>query len=612
MVCEILLDIFRKTEGVQMSDMEFNDRPRKNEKAESIKYVNELIGKARAESKLEDIPKLEKLAEMLNTTKYGLVWEEHAEQVEKEMKTKIPVFIENKQKKLKDNENSTKFNFLLEGDNLHTLHLLEKTHLGKIDVIYIDPPYNTGTKEGAFRYNDKLVLNDDTYIHSKWLSFMHARLSIAEKLLTNNGVLFLHIDENEYAQVKLLLDEIFGEGAFVENIIWNKRVPKNDKGIGAIHEYVLIYTKSPRIEFQVEKEGLEEIFELVTKAKESGKTPLEAQKLLRAFYKDDENDYPRAVTLYNCVDNNYRVFGKINMSWPNGNTIGPRYDVIHPKTGKPVKVPARGWRWNTETLDEALKGNSQNLEDGSFLRGRVWYAKDEKTQISSVKYLSETNRMLLKSIVSLKSDGSLSLEKLGFKKNEFAYAKPVTLVKKLIESITYNNQNATVLDFFAGSGTTGQAVIELNDEDGGDRQFILATNNENNIAEEVTYERMRRISKGTDKYDSRPINLSYFKTGFVNKKDFPDVSLEYELLKHITPLVELEFGIDIDNPIVQIVLNEEQLDSLINKNKLVSNSTLFIHPDVFLDEYQNQTLRNLQIKTQEIPSYFFGTEMWSK
>lgn len=289
-----------------MPEKVFNDRPHKNEKSDSIAYVRTLIEKARDEKLSDDIPKLEKLINMLTTTKYGLVWEEHSEKVEEDMKTKIPIFVEDESKKINDKFDLEDFNFLLEGDNLHSLHLLEKTHLGKIDVIYIDPPYNTGTKEGAFRYNDKLILHEDTYIHSKWLSFMHSRLKIAERLLSNNGVLFLHIDENEFAQIKLLLDEIFGENAFVENLIWNKRVPKNDKGIGEIHEYILIYTKNSKNQFMVEKEGLKSIFSLVDDARKAGKTPLETQNILKKFYR--ENKFPRAITLYNNIDNNFRIY----------------------------------------------------------------------------------------------------------------------------------------------------------------------------------------------------------------------------------------------------------------------------------------------------------------
>lgn len=592
-----------------MTDNNFNDRPQKNERENSIVYVRSLINQAYKNGDSKDIPKLENLIRLLEAKKYGLVWEKHTEKVQEKMKNNIPVFVEKKDRNIKDKPDINIFNFLLEGDNLHSLHLLEKTHSKSIDVIYIDPPYNTGTKKGAFKYNDKLVVKEDSYIHSKWLSFMSVRLRIAKKLLTEKGVLFVHIDENEYAQLKLLLDEIFGEKSFVENLIWNKRVPKNDKGIGGIHEYVLIYSQSSN-KFKVDKDGLDKIFSLVKEAKRSGKTPLEAQQLLKNFYR--KNNFPRAITLYNNVDNNFNVFGKINMSWPNANTFGPTYDVLHPLTLKPVKIPARGWRWKKDTLKKAMEGDFQKLGDGSYLQGKIWFAKNERTQISSINYLKNTSKMLLKSIISLKSDGSLELEKLGFSKNIFSYAKPVSLAKILIDSITFDNKDATILDFFAGSGTTGQAVVELNSEDGGNRKFILATNNENGIAENVTYERMKKISSGTTKYDAHPINLKYFKTDFVDKSEFPDVSLEYELLKHVTPLVELQFGIDITNPKVQIVLNEKQLGSLIDKKQLISNSTLFMSPDVFLDVKQNQFLRDLKIKVQDIPSYFFGKELWSK
>ena len=162
----------------------FIERPHKNEKEGAIAYVQKLLKQAREDRRSEDVDKLENLIRLLNTKKYGLVWEEHAEWVNEEMKTKIPVFVEDESKKIVGNPDSEDYNFLLEGDNLHSLHLLEKTHSGKIDVIYIDPPYNTGTKEGAFRYNDKLVLKDDSYSHSKWLSFMSYRLKIAERLLS--------------------------------------------------------------------------------------------------------------------------------------------------------------------------------------------------------------------------------------------------------------------------------------------------------------------------------------------------------------------------------------------------------------------------------------------
>ena len=143
----------------------------------------------------------------------------------------------------------------------------------------------------------------------------------------------------------------------------------------------------------------------------------------------------------------------------------------------------------------------------------------------------------------------------------------------------------------------------MNNEGAGNYQFILATNDE---VVETTYQRMQNVSSNF------PMNLKYFKTDFVLKDEFPDVSLEYELLKYVTPLVELEFAVDITNPQVQIIINEDQLGSLINNNQLTSNATLFIHPDVFLDAKQNQMLADLKIKVYEIPNYFFGKELWAK
>ena len=156
----------------------------------------------------------------LTKKKYGLLWEEHEEKVDEELKTKIPTFEEIKNNEIVSNKND-KFNFLLEGDNLHSLYLLEKTYKERIDVIYIDPPYNTGAND--FIYNDKIVDLEDGYRHSKWLSFIYKRLEIAKKLLTKDGIIFISIDDNEQAQLKLICDEVFGECNFVGNIVWEKR-----------------------------------------------------------------------------------------------------------------------------------------------------------------------------------------------------------------------------------------------------------------------------------------------------------------------------------------------------------------------------------------------------
>lgn len=230
----------------------FNERPHQNEKAEALEYISKLIDDAREKSDNEAIPKLENLLRLVNGKRYGLVWEEHAELVDEKMKTEIPVFVEDETKKIVGNPDSEDYNFLLEGDNLHSLHLLQKTHAGKIDVIYIDPPYNTGNKD--FIYNDKIVDKNDTFSHSKWLSFMNKRLEIAKDLLSESGVIFISIDDNEQAQLKLLCDEIFGEKNFLTQFIVenNPKGRKNSRFSSVTSEYCISYAKNSTIAYFAE------------------------------------------------------------------------------------------------------------------------------------------------------------------------------------------------------------------------------------------------------------------------------------------------------------------------------------------------------------------------
>lgn len=176
----------------------------------------------------ESLIAINQIENELTSKKYGLVWEEHEEEVDVKMQTHIPVFTEVEEKEIVGDPESEQYNFLLEGDNLHSLKLLEKTHKGKIDVIYIDPPYNT-LKDG-FTYEDEQVDGNDGFRHSKWLSFMSERLKIARKFLQESGVIFISIDDNEEAQLKLLCDDIFGSVNFVGMILWKRSIWKG-KGI---------------------------------------------------------------------------------------------------------------------------------------------------------------------------------------------------------------------------------------------------------------------------------------------------------------------------------------------------------------------------------------------
>lgn len=384
-------------------------------------------------------------------------------------------------------------NLYIEGDNLEVLKLLQETYLGKIKMIYIDPPYNTGND---FLYEDDFTMGVSEYIknsgelddecnrlvrnldtngrfHTDWLNMIYPRLRLAKDLLSDEGVIFISLDDNEIDNLTKLCNEIFGESNFVDCIIWNKRIPKNDNnGIGNIHEYILVYTKNflHKRQFTMQKEGLDEIFDFLSELKHKRVPIEEAERQLKQLYKI--KGYDRGITLYNSLDENYEPWGKINMSWPNADTFGPRYDVLHPVIKKPTKVPDRGWRWSEATFNENVDyENIISRYDESYVCGNIWFAKDEKTQPSSIKYLRDVGRMLLRSIISLKSDGGIEVEKIFEGKSFFPYPKPVGLIRLLIDSL--EEKDGIFLDFFSGSGTTAHAIMQLNAEDGGNRKFIM-------------------------------------------------------------------------------------------------------------------------------------------
>lgn len=384
-------------------------------------------------------------------------------------------------------------NLYIEGDNLEVLKLLQETYLGKVKMIYIDPPYNTGND---FVYEDDFAQRTEDYMgnsgqydeegnrlvtntesngrfHTDWLNMIYPRLRLAKDLLADDGAVFISLDDNEIKNLLKICDEVFGEDNFVDCITWNKRVPKNDNnGIGNIHEYIVVYVKDAtyKRQFTMQKDGLDEVFALLSDCK-AKKVPIpEAEAKLKEFYK--ERGFDRGITLYNCLDENYEPWGKINMSWPNADTFGPRYDVIHPGTHKPTKVPDRGWRWTKTTFDSVVNYDTAiERYDGSWVCGGIWFAKDENTQPSSIKYLRDVGRMLLRSIISLKSDGGIEVEKIFEGKSYFPYPKPISLIEVLINSI--EEKEGIFLDFFAGSSTTAHAIMKLNCDDNGHRKFIM-------------------------------------------------------------------------------------------------------------------------------------------
>ncbi|EMC23176.1 site-specific DNA-methyltransferase [Streptococcus mutans] len=541
---------------------DFIERPHKNEKEGAIAYVQELLKQAREDRRNDDVEKLENLIRLLNTKKYGLVWEEHAELVEEEMKTKIPVFIEDETKKIVGNPESEDYNFLLEGDNLHSLHLLKKTHAGMIDVIYIDPPYNTGKKD--FIYNDKIIDKTDGYSHSKWLSFMSNRLGIARELLSEKGVIFISIDDNEQAQLKLLCDEIFGETDFVCNFLRKTKSMTGDDGNGLNiqHEYLVAYAKNKhKVRFNGEKKKFDN-------------------------YSNPDND-PNGI--WCSADPSAKSGGKSTY-----------FPIKNPFTGKEDYPPkGRYWAFSETTLKKYIETGKIKFKEVYKKNQRGFIFKRYAKQVASQTLPVDTLTFIDNAYMN--SSATTELKNI-FDVVNFSYPKPINFIKQIIKNIS--SDASIILDFFAGSGTTGHAVAQLNKEDGGNRKYILCTNNENNICEEVTYKRLTNIQ------EELPHNLKYFKTDFVVKEEFPDVTLEYELLNYVTPLVELEFGVDISNPKVQVILSEEQLDNM-KESDFIDNSTLFIHPEVFFDSKQERILREKNITKQEIPDYYFGKDIWS-
>ena len=317
----------------------------------------------------------------------------------------------------------------------------------------------------------KLDANPETSgrFHSSWLSMIASRLLVARQLLRKDGIIFISIDENEEHHLRSLCDEIFGANNFIEKIVWNKRIPKNDKGIGNIHEYILLYKKDSSVKhfFKMPKDGLDEVYEFVEKLKRKKVPIATAETELKKFY--NKKGYDRGITLYCNLTDEYRIWGKINVSFPNSKD-GPRYDVMHPTTGKPTSVPDNGWRHTQTTFEEYLDyENIIERHDGTFVVGKVWFDKTEKTQPSTIQFLDDVNDFLLRSVISLKSSGGKEFEDLmGF---GFDHPKTYRLIKNLVSTV--DGKDFIVLDFFAGSGTTGQAIVELNKEDGGNRKFIL-------------------------------------------------------------------------------------------------------------------------------------------
>ncbi len=366
---------------------------------------------------------------------------------------------------------------LIEGDNLHALTALSFTHEGRVDVIYIDPPYNTGNKD--FKYNDSFVDREDSYRHSKWISFMHKRLLLARRLLKDTGVIFISIDDNEQAQLKLLCDEVFGEENFISDVIWQSRKSvSNDTFISLNHNYTLIYAR-----------------DMTLQRKENFRLPISSER-----FENLDND-PRGPWVADPFDApNVRP----NLTYP----------ILNPNTNQ-EHLPPRGRCWRT-TKEEY----ERLYDDNRIVFGKTGNTKPQLKRFLDFAQQRGATPISIWSDIETTTNGTQLLE-LILGEKLFTNPKPLELVTRILKLSTKTDRNYIVLDFFAGSGTTLHATMQLNAEDGGSRQCILVTNNESNICEEVTYERNKRVIQGYTNSKGVAVpglggnNLRYYRTAFV-------------------------------------------------------------------------------------------------
>lgn len=437
-------------------------------------------------SKEELIKELKRIKEI----KYGLVW--HRDLPEEKIDTLInpdartpnemfpnemagkpfPILKEVKVKEI-NGDKSKPVNLLIEGDNYHSLAVLNFTHQETVDLIYIDPPYNTGGGDFVYRdnFSSGYVRKDDPFRHSKWLSFMEKRLKLAKNLLKKTGVIFISIDDNEVAQLRLLCDEIFEESNFITTLIWKKKgTSTNVEGahISELTEYVLCYGKSAEAKLNPR-----------IRAKETREYPFsdkEGKYRTAIIEKKNVGSYTRASMLF-------KILGR------------------SPRAGK-------RWQIGEEKARELEKKKRFIIERG-IIKLKIYDFEDRDTVSAQPNLLEDCGST---------QSAQFVLDEIIGQKGKFDNPKPKELIQKLMTLV--GNGDSTILDFMAGSGTTGQAVLELNKEDSGNRQFILCTNNENNICTDVCYPRLKKVIKGYKNGKNENVaglggNLKYYSCDFV-------------------------------------------------------------------------------------------------
>jgi adenine-specific DNA-methyltransferase len=511
------------------------------------------------------------------------------------------------------NFDTTKHIFV-EGDNLDALKMLQETYLGEVDLIYVDPPYNSGADwiyednfvESTIGYlanssqtdatGSRLIANTEANgrFHSNWLSMMYPRLKLARNLLSERGVLIAAIDDHEHASLKHLLDQVFGAENFLTNVVWQGRA-KNDARFGAGGlDYMLVYGRDRNrliqedVRWKEPKSGYELVVAAVRNAWEiSGHDATKATTLLREWWKT-KPDTEKGLQSYMEIDETGRAFLRGPLASPNPRA-NLQYELLHPRTGKPVPMHENGWRYSRETMEKMLA------------EGRIVFGTDETTTPRRKMYLDEQEDQSIRSLITQERASATSalIDLMGG--DVFDNPKDVGVISKWINAVTQGDKDATVLDFFGGSGSTGHAIYSMNAIDGGNRRFILVQipadiSPETTAAKagfskisEVTKERLRRagsriakdagiLSSNMDtgfrvlKIDSSNMADVYYAPDALDKANFdmfvdnikPDRTPEDLLFQ-----VMLDWGVDLALPIAKETIKSKEV-FFVDSNALVA------------------------------------------
>lgn len=453
---------------------------------------------------------IDEIRNLQRRKKYGMVWEDKPEDVMERSKTELPVLDEVSTRAIQTDPDLPT-NIMIEGDNFHALTVLNYTHKGKVDVIYIDPPYNTGNQ--TWKYNNKIVEKDDPWKHTLWVSMMYKRLKLAKNLLKKDGSLIVAIDDYEVHHLGLLLEELFPKHEIDLVIVEHHPQGAGSNTVSRTHEYAFICTP-PNLGFKGRqaKEG-EDSWSLKRSGQGENNWRINRHKSFFAVH----------------VDEATRTVVGIGPEIPKDVSDYPTdptkegYKRIYPidREGK-----ERVWRYNRATMQK-------HINDGLIeytQRGALTIKKDSVSLLPVFSIWSGSR-------YNAGTHGSTLLTKIMGTTNTFDYPKSLWTVFDMIK-LVHDNKSAVILDFFAGSGTTGHAVLEMNKQDGGNRKFILCTNNENGIAEEVCYPRIQRVIEGFENKGAEKF-LLFDKR--ITPRNLPDVESMLDEIEDIKAAKESEY-----------------------------------------------------------------------